>query len=245
MIRFVLVRPRTPHNIGSVARVMKNFGFHDLALVDPRLHRAGDVEGQEPAFERESKLTAWGAIDVLESSKRFDNLSHAVSGCTTVLGTAPQPAARCRTLTPEEGVRLLCETPAGGAALVFGSESSGLTSEECARLGGIIVIPTDGAYRDLNLAQSAGLMAYLLFTRSTPRPQAAEGTGCATHGEIERAADGMLEAALYSGFLSEKDAPVGRELRAMLHRLGLTSREVGLLTSLWRRVKHGLEKNRT
>ena len=34
-IRFVLVRPRNPKNIGAAARGMANFGFRDLAVVKP------------------------------------------------------------------------------------------------------------------------------------------------------------------------------------------------------------------
>ena len=34
-LRVVLVEPLYEGNVGSVARAMKNFGFHDLALVNP------------------------------------------------------------------------------------------------------------------------------------------------------------------------------------------------------------------
>ena len=34
-LRFVLVRPRNPLNIGAAARAMANFGFNDLAVVKP------------------------------------------------------------------------------------------------------------------------------------------------------------------------------------------------------------------
>ena len=33
--RIVLVRPRNPLNIGAAARAMANFGFRDMALVNP------------------------------------------------------------------------------------------------------------------------------------------------------------------------------------------------------------------
>ena len=35
MVRFVLVRPRVPENVGAAARVLRNFGHADWVLVDP------------------------------------------------------------------------------------------------------------------------------------------------------------------------------------------------------------------
>ena len=32
MVRIVLVRPRSPENLGAVARVMRNFGLEDWAI---------------------------------------------------------------------------------------------------------------------------------------------------------------------------------------------------------------------
>ena len=36
MIEIILVEPRKQENVGSVARVMKNFGFDKLILVNPK-----------------------------------------------------------------------------------------------------------------------------------------------------------------------------------------------------------------
>lgn len=241
-VRFVLVRPRTPGNVGSVARAMKNFGFGDLVLVDPRLHRARDRPGDEPAFERESKRMAWGAADLLESARQVGTIEEAISGCGLVLGTAPQAVNRVRSLLPEEAADLLCAELEPQPALVFGSESSGLTSAEAARLAGVVVIPTDPRYRDLNVAMSAVVLAYLLRRGTSPHP-GFHGDPRAPHAEVEACADGMLTLGLRSGFLPDTGAPVARELRAMLHRAGLSSRETGLLRSFWRRIGYNMSKD--
>lgn len=241
-VRFVLVRPRTPGNVGSVARAMKNFGFSDLVLVDPRLHRAWDRPDEEPVFEREARQMAWGASDIFDGSRTVESLGEAVADCGLVLGTAPQPARRVRSLLPEEAADLLAANPEPTPALIFGSESSGLTCDEAARLAGMVVIPTDPAYRDLNVAMSAVVLAYLLHQRRSPHG-GFRGEPRAPHGEVEAAADGMLEVGLQSEFLQGPGIPVARELRAMLHRMGLTARETGLLRSLWRRVLVRMSKD--
>jgi TrmH family RNA methyltransferase len=235
-LRFILVRPRSPGNVGSVARAMKNFGFSDLVLVDPRLHRDGDEKGSEPYFERESRRMAWHAGDVLEAARTASELRAAVVGCGLVLASAPKGSARQLNLSPEEAVERICAAPEPLPALVFGSESSGLTLEEIALCAGVVVIPTDPSYRDLNVAQSAVVMAYLLFKRSEA-PRAPRKPRSAGHEEAEAVAEGILEIAKRAEFLRSGDEPVSRELRTLIHRAGLTSRETELLRSLIRRIR--------
>lgn len=234
--RVVLVRPRSPGNVGSVARALKNFGLADLVLVDPRLHRAGDTGSEEPYFERESRRMAWGASDLLERARTCATLAEAVAGCGLVLATAPRAYSGVPGLTPEEGAERLSQDAGHPSALLFGSESSGLTLDEISACSGVVVIPTDPAYRDLNLAQSAVLMAYLIFRASAHgRPPGRHEP--APHEEVDSVALAWLDLARDAGFLKHAGAPVGRELRAILHRMGLSRRETGLLKSLGRRLR--------
>jgi len=238
--RVVLVRPRSPGNVGSVARALKNFGMRDLVLVDPRLHRSADRPGEEPFFEAESRRMASHAADVLAESRTAPTVAEAVADCTVVFATAPQPSGRLRTLTPEEVAAALAALAEGErGALLFGSESSGLTNDELALSAGLLVIPTDPAYRDLNLAQSVAVVAYLCFraardragldaVRSLPEP--------AAHAFVEGTADALLEVARRSEFLKGGGPPMARELRQLLHRMGLSRREAELFRSLWTRV---------
>ncbi|MEW6758876.1 MAG: hypothetical protein AB1347_11700, partial [Acidobacteriota bacterium] len=47
----------------------------------------------------------------------------------------------------------------------------------------------------------------------------------------------VLEVGRQSGFLIRGDEPVGRELRALIHRAGLTRRDTEILRSLFRRIR--------
>ncbi len=238
--RVVLVRPRSPGNVGSAARALKNFGLRELVLVDPRLHRGGDRPGVESYFESESRRMAWHASDVLDASRTVADLKQAVAGCSAVFATAPQPAARMRSLSPEEAADALVAAPdAAPGALVFGSESSGLTRDELASCAGVVVIPTDPAYRDLNLAQSVAVMAFLCFRggREAAGPDARRAASDpARHDFVEGTADALFEVAARAGFLKHGGAPVARELRHLLHRAGLSRREAELFRSLWTRL---------
>ncbi len=64
-VRIVLVEPAGPLNVGSVARVMKNMGLHQLILVKPHCDRLGD----------EARLMAVHGVDVLEQSQVVETLS--------------------------------------------------------------------------------------------------------------------------------------------------------------------------
>ena len=72
--RIVLVGPKTPGNVGAVARVMSNFGLDDLVLVDP-------CELTDAAFVR-----ATNGRHVLEGAKELETFEEAVKGYF-VIGT--------------------------------------------------------------------------------------------------------------------------------------------------------------
>jgi TrmH family RNA methyltransferase len=239
-VRFVLVRSRSPGNVGAVARAMKNFGLADLVLVDPRMHRTGDAPGTPPYFETESRRMAWRAADLLDSARTVDTLAQAVAPCSLVLATAPRGAARMDNMDPERAARRLADSAPDGAALVFGSESSGLTREELSLCSGVVVIPTDPAYRDLNVAQSAVILAYLLQrAREGGPPEPPSSAEAPTHADREGLAAMVLEVGRKVGFLTRGDEPVGREVRALIHRAGLTRRDTQILRSLFRRIRAG------
>ena len=74
-IRFVLVAPTHPGNIGAAARAIKTMGFGHLVVVQPK-----------HAHYREhpdAVALATGAADVLADSRSFDVLADALGGVHT------------------------------------------------------------------------------------------------------------------------------------------------------------------
>ena len=69
-IRFILVAPKHPGNIGSAARAMKTMGLEELWLVNP-------VQFPHP----EAQALASGADDVLLRATVVGSLAEAVAGC--------------------------------------------------------------------------------------------------------------------------------------------------------------------
>lgn len=151
-VRFVLVRPRDPNNIGAAARALANFGFDDLLSVDP----------WEPTW-KEAK-SAIGAEDILKRARAV-NIHEALAGCELVLGTTclkarmpKQPVIKLPDLQPWEGK----------AAVLFGSEKHGLTNDVLALCDALLTVPTKAKQPSMNLAQAVAVVAYQLSLLKLP-----------------------------------------------------------------------------
>ncbi|MBA4078864.1 MAG: hypothetical protein C0508_27795, partial [Cyanobacteria bacterium PR.023] len=154
-IIFILVRPNFLGNIGSTARVMKNFGFSQLRLVNPPRNY----------LDAEARKMAVDAFDVLKKAKVESSLSQALSDINLAFSTS---ACQHRTEEPEALGHLVEKlhqqdlTRENKIAFVFGDERDGLTKEEIARCHELILVPTEPTFASLNLAQALGIVAYEL-----------------------------------------------------------------------------------
>lgn len=153
-VRFVLVAPSHPGNIGATARAMKNMGVHELVLVRPALFPHVDAT-----------TMASGADDLLVQARVVASVAEAVADCGLVLGTS----ARLRSqyywpgFTPREAApRLLAAGREGAAAVLFGTERTGLTNEELEHCNALVHIPANPDFDSLNLSQAVQVMAYEL-----------------------------------------------------------------------------------
>ena len=258
-IRFVLVEPSHPGNIGAVARAMKTMGLSRLALVRPE---------QFPSAEATARAS--GADDVLYHATLFDDLPSALADCVLTVGTS----ARRRTLewpelSPREAAPVLLEAAARGpVGVVLGRESSGLTNGELERCQYLLRIPANPEYSSLNLAAAAQVVAYELrvaalaataagstediaaaevarvagvagpdpLTEGRTSPQA-EDARPATAAELEGLLAHLEETATAIGFL-DPAAPryLMRRLWRLFHRARLDRTEVNILRGFLKAV---------
>ncbi|MEG3991346.1 RNA methyltransferase [Microcoleus sp. S28C3] len=163
-IRIVLVEPAGPLNVGSVARVMKNMGLHQLILVNPQCDYLGE----------EARLMAVRAADILETAKVVDSLPAALVGCVRAIATTGDDSRSLPTQLeqPADALPWLLEAP---SALIFGREDCGLTNAELNRAQRLIRIPSSDAYTSLNLAQAVAISCYELY-REEGRRKREEGS---------------------------------------------------------------------
>jgi TrmH family RNA methyltransferase len=235
-IRIVMVRSRSPGNVGSAARAMKNFGLSKLVLA--ALPNFDDPE----FFATESRKLAWRARDLLETVEKVEDLETALAGTHFALGTAPRELQGARTLTPRQAARELVEEARAGrqVALVFGGEADGLRNHEHSQLAGIVRIPTGEAYQDLNLAQSIVVCGYEIFQAhqelrdQAPAPSAQEDP--ASFEEFQGLLQATQELLTEAGFFKTPGETLIEELQRVAGRARFSSREVKVFRGVLRQL---------
>ena len=228
-LRVVLVRTRNPLNIGAVARIMSNFGFLRLRLVQP----------YEPSF-REAK-SAVGAADLLQNAELFNSLAEAVSDCSLVVGTS---AVRDRELGQAvaypvtAGLKVRASLASQNVGLVFGSEKTGLSTDDLSHCQLLVRIPTRDEHVSLNLAQAVGVVLYEISREeSVGEAEVIAGANAAT---LERITATLLDALQESGYVKgDSEVATEQKVRRLVRRMRLGEEDselwLGMLKKmLWR-----------
>jgi len=156
MISIILVEPQTEGNIGAVARVMKNFDFKDLVLINPKADH----------LAREALDRATHAKTILKKAKvkdfsylsRFDYLI----GTTSMIGSdynIPRSP-----LTSQQLAEKISKVK-GKIGLLIGRESTGLNNEEIKKCDFVVAIPASKKYPTMNVSHAVSIILYELFKK--------------------------------------------------------------------------------
>jgi tRNA/rRNA methyltransferase len=166
-VRFLLVNPHYPENLGASCRALKTMGFAKVGLVRP-----GRLALPDHPMARKMAVKS---LDVLDSVEIYDNLDEAIVGADVVVGSTARSGVS-GVLTPAQlAPRVLDWVDQGRkVAFVFGNEKSGLTALEIERCDVAFRIPMVAPQPSLNLAQAVQVLAYELFSSALERRTAAE-----------------------------------------------------------------------
>lgn len=223
-VRIVLVETSHPGNLGAVARAMKVMGLADLRLVTPRCE-----------IDDEASARASGAVDVLESARICASLDEALAdtvlaaACTSRRRDLPHPAYTPRQVAPE----LLKLAAAAPVAVVFGSETFGLSNEQLMRCRWLVNIPTNPAYASLNLGAAVQVLAYELRSSLVDEPLALPEFELASHEAVESLLTEMEHTLVDIGFLDPAHPKrLMPRLRRFFAKAGLEKEEV----AIWRGI---------
>ena len=222
-LSIVLVEPQTPGNVGMVCRAMKNMGLRDLRL----------VKGCRTDHSEARKL-AVSARDLLDGAVRFESLEDALADIEISVATTRRIGKyRQEVMEPVELVAKLREKIGSGrAALVFGREDNGLSTDELALCRWQATIPTSGEYGSLNLAQAVLIFCYEV-SRGVVPGAIIPSREMATTGEIEELCGHMEKTLLEIGFLDPSNPKhLMRTLRRILARAELDTREISVFRGM-------------
>jgi tRNA/rRNA methyltransferase len=242
-----LVEPQYETNVGYVARIMKNFGYNQLYVINPRFNK------------EKAAIFATHGKDVLACSKisSLDELRRKF----VLVGTTALPAySRLNIFRNSITVVRLSEIiKAVGVekdfCIVLGRESSGLNNRECEMCDLIVTIDTKTDYRTMNISHALAIILYEI-SKSLPEPILRDdkkmmtirrSNTLATKQEIDLLMNYVKEVAATCGYDEHKQPMLDSAVQRILARAIPTSKEVMLLVSLFRKSvlmikRHGHQK---
>jgi len=151
----ILKESRIAGNIGAIARVMKNFGFSRLILINPQVE----------LLSSESIARAKHAVDVLSGAEVHSSLKN-IGPFDFLIGTSAHIGGDYNTLrvgiTIDELIKNMQDIE-GEIGLLFGPEDSGLTNEDLSACDFLVSIPSSPEYRTLNISHAACIILYEIY----------------------------------------------------------------------------------
>lgn len=246
-IRFILVEPENPDNIGAVARAMKNMGFMDLRLINPPNN-----------WRSKSKKMAMHATDVLHDAKVTTTVAEALEDVHLAIATSRRTGPRRGSFVDfHSAVKQAKEVVAvQRIAFVFGKESMGLDNDALDLCDLVAIIPTNPECPSINLAQAVMItafsMAEIAFTpvyndRKTNVMKVLKKPTFVGKKEIAEVLNVMEETLIVLGYKHGHGSRAVERIKASWHALfkrsGLLGRETQMLKGFTRRVRERAGKN--
>ncbi|WP_462324659.1 RNA methyltransferase [Desulfoplanes sp.] len=229
----VLVRPKYPENVGSVARACMNMGCRRIILVSPR---NWDVD-------RAKRLATPHSGQLLDGVTIVDDLAEALAPFSVVYGTTARTGGWRKSLTtPEKAGTAIAGQLASGenVAVVFGPEDSGLDNREIEICGQLVCIPTHRDMTSLNLAQAALIILYEIFKQSSPPPATNDQAPIRsiTHREQEVLIERIKTSLMDIDFLHDDNPEYFMlPMRRFLQRFIMKRHEFNLLMGICRQIE--------
>lgn len=237
-ISTILDRPQNPANIGAVVRAMRNLDFTDLRLVDPA------------PFARADLLRyAHRCDELVDQMTIHPTLDEALADTTYVVGTAALRHPERPYTSDVRGLAadLVERSRTGKVALLFGTEGDGLDRAALDRCHLVASLPVNPDYPALNLAQSALLFLYEVrmaganFVDAPSAHEDAETSPPAGQGELTQLFT-LTETLLHRiDYFRYSPEPALRELRQLVYRTELSSRQAAMLLGTLRKLLRRIE----
>jgi len=240
-----LVEPQYETNVGYVARIMKNFGYNQLYIINP-------------SFDKEkAAIFATHGKDILVSSK-ISTLGELRKKFDVLVGTTALPAySRLNIFRNSITVVRLSEIIKDVGVekdfcIVLGRESSGLNNRECEMCDLIVTIDTKTDYKTMNISHALAILLYEI-SKSLPELTSSDdkkmmmirrSNALATKQEIDLLINYVKEVATTCGYDEHKRPMLDSAVQRILARAVPTSKEVMLLVSLFRKSALIIKRHR-
>ena len=225
-ISFILHKPQLSENIGACARAIKNFNFKKLVLISPK-----------PIFPNDKILaTSVGAKDIINQSKKYDNLEKALGKIDILIATSAR--FRNKNIKHINLVDLKKINFKKRVGFLFGSEASGLSNDEISYANYTLQIPTNPDFRSLNLSHSliiiAQYVASLIKLKNIPFKKSKK-VKSASKKEIQLMLGLCIKNLDEINFFrpKEKRPKMLENLRNIFYKMDLSDKETRILSGVF------------
>ena len=225
-ISFILHKPQLSENIGLCARAIKNFGFKNLSVIEPK-----------PIFPNDKIIaTSVGAKDIIKKTKVYSNLERSLINTDILIATSARFRNKnIKHISLDELAQINFTKK---VSFLFGSEASGLTNEEISYADYTLPIPSNSKFRSLNLSHSLVIVAqavsYLISINRVDF-QKSKKIQRATKNEISNMLKFCLSTLENQNFFKQKaKKPIMIEnLRSIFYKMELSQKEIRILSSVF------------
>ena len=225
-ISFILHKPQLSENIGACARAIKNFNFKKLVLINPK-----------PIFPNDKILaTSVGAKDIINQSKKYDNLDKALEKIDILIATSARFRNKnIKHINLEDLKKINFKKRVG---FLFGSEASGLSNDEVSYANYTLQIPTNPDFKSLNLSHSliiiAQYVASLLKSKNIPFKKSKK-VKSASKKEIQSMLSLCIKNLDEINFFrpKEKRPKMLENLRNIFYKMDLSDKETRILSGVF------------
>ena len=225
-ISFILHKPQLSENIGACARAIKNFDFKKLVLINPK-----------PIFPNDKILaTSVGAKDIINESKKYDNLENAIGKIDILIATSARFRNKnIKHISLEDLKKINFKKRVG---FLFGSEASGLSNNEVSYANYTLQIPTNPDFKSLNLSHSliiiAQYVASLIKLKNIPFKKSKK-VKSASKKEIQSMLGLCIKNLDEINFFrpKEKRPKMLENLRNIFYKMDLSDKETRILSGVF------------
>tara|TARA_Y100001968_G_scaffold333185_1_gene394589 strand:- start:1608 stop:2342 length:735 start_codon:yes stop_codon:yes gene_type:complete len=239
LIKVVLVETIGAINLGSVARLCKNFGVNELRLVSPRCD-PNDLEARKMALKGEK---------ILINAIKYKSLKDAVADCPRVIATCGRTDHGEIPLSkPELALEWALSSPSNTAiALIFGREDRGLTNKELLLANKVLTLQASDLYPSLNLSHSVAIVLHELNRLKTNNlnPKFKSSNNPALPNQIDDFLNDAKDLLLEIGFLLDHTSEARMmKFKSFLQRAEVRSEEVSLIRGILRQVRWSINNKK-
>ena len=235
----ILVEPSKTQNVGSIARVMMNFGFQNLIMINPQVSLA------DPEIE----LVARKAFTIINKARiSLAGLESIRDDFDILIGTSARVGSNYNlnriAISPETAFS--DKIHANRIGIVFGREQHGLSNEEIALCDSLVNIPASNDYPVLNLSHALAIILYELrktieITRTTKSLNHPKHR-IATYKEREKLESYFKLLIERINYHPEKQHVASKAFSNILSRGYVTGREVTTLMGVFKWIALQLQE---